>query len=310
MEVPNQIKTEILTPNLVALLSNLLSCFQTISHKLHQNQFSSEIAGTENSFGDNQLKVDLAIDKIIFDCLIDTKLVTYGTSEETPILTPCNGTDFVVAFDPLDGSSIMEVNYSVGTIMGIWLGDTLVGRTGREQVASLVVMYGPRTTIALAINGDHPKCFELTLGVNQWELTKTLRISEDAKTFAPGNLRATNENVNYQKLINHYIASNYALRYTGGMVPDIYHILIKSQGVFMNVSSNSHKAKLRLVFECAPIALIIEAAGGLSCPSPNENQADTFKGSVLDVVIEDLDNRIGICLGSKNEVLKFMKYML
>ena len=82
---------------------------------------------------------------------------------------------------------------------------------------------------------------------NEWKVSKkNLKIKEKAKTFAPGNLRAVSECDNYNKLVRYWIENCYTLRYTGGMVPDIYQIFIKSEGIFTNLATKSHPAKLRL----------------------------------------------------------------
>ena len=95
---------------------------------------------------------------------------------------------------------------------------------------------------------------------DSWIISKPkLSIAPKATTFAPGNLRATSDNEKYRALVSYWIEKKYTLRYSGGLVPDVYHILIKGQGVLANASSASAKAKLRLLFECAPIALIVEA---------------------------------------------------
>ena len=75
--------------------------------------------------------------------------------------------------------------------------------------------------------------------------------------FSPGNLRATFDNPNYEKLVNYWIGEKYTLRYTGGMVPDVFQIIVKEKGVFSNVSSPSSKAKLRVLFEVAPLGLLV-----------------------------------------------------
>ena len=77
--------------------------------------------------------------------------------------------------------------------------------------------------------------------------------------FSPGNLRATFDNAAYERLLSHYIGEKYTLRYTGGMVPDVFQIIVKEKGVFTNVSSPSTKAKLRILFEVAPLALLVRA---------------------------------------------------
>ncbi len=79
----------------------------------------------------------------------------------------------------------------------------------------------------------------------------------EGKMFSPGNLRATFDNPAYEKLISYYVGEKYTLRYTGGMVPDVFQIIVKEKGVFTNVTSPSTKAKLRLLFEVAPLGLLV-----------------------------------------------------
>jgi sedoheptulose-bisphosphatase len=238
-----------------------------------------------------------------------------AASEENPVETQCGGSGFSVAFDPLDGSSIIDANFAVGTIVGIWPGNGLVGRTGREQVASLVCQYGPRVTVALALAGPSTASgntisLELTMLLDRWIVSvPKFEIASKAKTFAPGNLRATSDNPQYRDLVNYWIENKYTLRYSGGLVPDVYHILIKGEGVLSNASSKSAKAKLRLLFEAGPIALIIEGAGGASCLAPIEVEEDVAPVSLLDVVITDLDKRVGVCYGSTDEVERFKGYI-
>ena len=88
--------------------------------------------------------------------------------------------------------------------------------------------------------------------------------SGEGKLFAPGNLRATFDNPAYQRLINYYLGEKYTLRYTGGMVPDVFQILVKEKGVFTNVTSPTTKAKLRILFEVAPLALLVRNDGRMT----------------------------------------------
>lgn len=81
------------------------------------------------------------------------------------------------------------------------------------------------------------------------------------QVFAPANLRAASQNIAYAQLVNRWIEAQYTLRYTGGMVPDVHHIIAKGHGIFCNPCSLSAPAKLRLLYECAPLALIIEVCG-------------------------------------------------
>lgn len=106
-----------------------------------------------NTFGDEQLAVDMLADRLLFDALRHSHVCKYACSEEEPILQDMEGEGFSVAFDPLDGSSIVDTNFTVGTIFGVWPGDKLTGINGRDQAASAMGIYGPRTTYVIAING-------------------------------------------------------------------------------------------------------------------------------------------------------------
>ncbi|CAM9799222.1 unnamed protein product, partial [Phaeothamnion confervicola] len=128
--------------------------------------------------------------------------------------------------------------------------------------------------------------------------------------FAPGNLRATSDNPRYKALFDHWVTERYTLRYTGGMVPDVVHMFIKGKGIFSNVSSPTAKAKLRLLYECAPLALLVEAAGGASVVAPDVGgPAGEAPMSVLDLLIDNLDRRLGVCYGGTAEVDIFKRFM-
>ena len=299
------------------LLSKLLGACRTIGTVMRDGGYSSAAVGSQNVFGDNQLDVDVKTDAVMFKALKECGVVHVAASEENPVEIECGGAGYgySVAFDPLDGSSIIDANFAVGTICGIWPGRGLVGRTGREQTAALVCQYGPKVTIALALNSGatlsgESVSLELTMLQSSWIVSiPKITIAPKAKTFAPGNLRATFDNDNYKQLVAHWIDNKYTLRYSGGLVPDVYHILIKGQGVLSNASSASAKAKLRLLFECAPIALIIEAAGGASCVCATEIAEPCEPISLLDVVATDIDKRVGVCFGSSEEVQRFKSYI-
>jgi sedoheptulose-bisphosphatase len=298
-----------------AVLSKLLEAVREIGANLRDNCYSSTEIGTQNAFGDRQLDVDVKTDEVIFRCLRESGLVHIAASEENPIETDCGGRGFSVSFDPLDGSSIVDCNFAVGTIIGVFPGSGLLNRQGREQVMSMVAQYGPRVTIALGLSpatttSRKGLSVELTMLPTGWIVSRhCLTIAKKAKTFAPGNLRATSDNESYRRLVSHWIEHKYTLRYSGGLVPDVYHILLKGEGVLANASSPKAKAKLRLLFEAAPIALIIESAGGASCVCPSEAAEHLPPVSLLDVPVSDLDRRVGVCFGSADEVDRFKEHI-
>ncbi|BFG22790.1 hypothetical protein CerSpe_090640 [Prunus speciosa] len=282
---------------LIRLLISMGEALRTISFKVR----TASCGGTAciNSFGDEQLAVDMLADKLLFEALSYSHFCKYACSEEVPELQDLGGPvegGFSVAFDPLDGSSIVDTNFTVGTIFGVWPGDKLTGITGRDQVAAAMGIYGPRTTYVLAIKGFPGTHEFLLLDEGKWQHVKETTEIGEGKLFSPGNLRATFDNPDYDKLINYYVKEKYTLRYTGGMVPDVNQILVKEKGVFTNVISPTTKAKLRLLFEVAPLGLLIENAGGYSSDGHQ---------SVLDKVIVNLDDRTQVAYGSKNEIIRF-----
>ena len=306
--------------SLLILLGHILESFREIGTKIRDNAFSCTKLGTENIFGDSQLEVDVKCDEALFSALRSAKNVHVAASEESPNEISCGAicnksSGYSVCFDPLDGSSIIDSNFAVGTVLGIWPGVGIVGRKGNEQCASAVCVYGPRVTAVVAFNSRSTKsgvpfCVELTMETDRWALTKeNISIAHKAKTFGPGNLRATADNEKYMALVQFWLANKYTLRYSGGMVPDIYHILAKGEGIFTNASSPTAEAKLRLAFEACPFALIVEACGGATCVSAAEEAEDVEPVSLLDVLISDIDKRVGVAMGSVEEVERFKEYL-
>jgi sedoheptulose-bisphosphatase len=165
----------------------------------------------------------------------------------------------VVTYDPLDGSSIIDTNFSIGSIYSIWRTDErrLIGSKLADQVNAVIVIYGPRTT-ALIYNTHVNKVQELTLIEKEWIVShEHLVIKEKSKMFSPGNLRAVTENEDYEKVVNAWIKKGYTLRYTGGLVPDVGQIFIKGHGVLSNIGSKSHKCKLRALYEAAAVGFLV-----------------------------------------------------
>mmetsp|Transcript_19845 Transcript_19845/g.60130 ORF Transcript_19845/g.60130 Transcript_19845/m.60130 type:complete len:362 (-) Transcript_19845:286-1371(-) len=318
---------------LIKVLSAIAKGTFLIARKLRVSSGDAKV-GKHNLFGDDQLEVDVATDEIIFAMLRQCGAVATAASEETPDETALGGDGYSVGFDPLDGSSVIPANFAVGSIFGVWPGSHLLNRTGREQHAAAMSVYGSRTSIAMAlgaeVTGGDPVAFELTLHEDTlavehhcvvvseadqitWLVSKEkFEVAPAGKVFAPGNLRATADNERYAELVNYWISNRYTLRYTGGMMPDVYHILIKGKGVFSNVASASAKAKLRLLYEVAPIGFIMECAGAVTCTVPKV-QADSDDPeeamSVLDVPIDHLDRRLGACFGGAEEVAYYRKVM-
>ncbi len=211
------------------------------------------------------------------------------------------GKGYSVAFDPLDGSSVIDTNFAVGTIWGVWPGDKLTGISGRQLKAAGIAVYGPRTTITIAVD-NLPYAHEFLLvddfsaNHGQWLKTNEFKGIDEGKLIAPGNLRATQDNQGYADLFNYWLTNTYQLRYTGGMVPDVNQLLVKGKGVFVNVASKNTKSKLRVLYEAAPMGYLVEKAGG---------KTSEGEKSVLDVAIAQTEQVSQVAFGSAKEVERF-----
>jgi len=289
-----------------AVIKDMLDACADITEALRTALVTVE--GSANTFGDAQLSVDVIADNLMWEACKNSPVIREGASEEDPEVrdTDTDGEgEFTVCWDPLDGSSIVDNNWAVGTMIGIWPKSTgLIGATGRDQVTSLVAIYGPRTTVLVALDdgtyefsyGCTPEGCQLPDGTwEPWICSRhDIKIEPDCKIFSPANLRATQDVPGYKKLIDYYMAELFTLRYSGGL---------KTQGIFSNPTSPSSPAKLRLAFEAAPFALLVEKAGGKSSDG-------VTGGSILDVQINAVDQRTPLCIGSANEVDRFNDWVV
>lgn len=255
------------------------------------------VAGSTNVYGEEQIKMDVLSNRIIEQELCESGLVSTYVSEENPASITCRGEKgpYFVAFDPLDGSSLVDVNFAVGSIFGIYRTEEIIGLTPSEQVAALYIVYGPRTRMVYASKGKGVHEFELN-DTGEYVLSKEfLGVGDEAKHYAPGNLRVCEENPVYRRVVDDWLNRGLTLRYSGGMVPDVHHILRKGDGVFCYPGGGKKypQGKLRLVFECGPLSYIVEEAGGASSDG---------ELSILKKKIEQIDQRTPIIVGSKNEV--------
>lgn len=221
------------------------------------------MAGTSNLYGEEQLALDVLTDRIITKRLVHSEVVANLVSEESGQIVPVdpdNEDKYSVAFDPLDGSSLVDVNLAVGTIVSIYKGSNLL-QPGRNQVAAMYILYGPRTTLVYSTGkGVHEfgmnSLMEFTLN------SENIRMTGPAKIYSPGGLRSkyTAGTERFARILEE---NGTKLRYSGGFVPDINQILIKRGGVFMYPHlTDAPSGKLRLLFELNPMAFLIEQAGG------------------------------------------------
>ena len=246
---------------------------------------------TSNQTGDIQLKLDIQSDEIIEAEFKDVDSIKAIISEEKEdILNLHEDGEYIVCYDPLDGSSIVDYNLSVGSIFGIYKG----GLNGENIVASIYIVYGPRVEMVKTIKGSKPIHYRLVGDkfVKQSEIT----MEQKGKLNAPGSTQK-NWYPHHKELIESLFQEGYRLRYSGGMVPDLHQILLKGGGLFSYPgTTDKPKGKLRDLFEVIPFALAYIEAGA---------EAIDDKGvSLLELKPEHPHDTSPCFFGSKYEIAK------
>ncbi len=211
---------------------------------------------TINATGDVQLKLDIKSDMIAEEELSKVFTLKEIISEEKEKILEINPNGkYTIAYDPLDGSSLADVNLSVGSIFGIYEG----GLSGKNLKAAIYVIYGPRVEMVIA--RESVEVYKLKLN-NKFHFLKELHLKNKGKLNAPGGTQQ-HWSTYHKKMIDGFFKEGYRLRYSGGMVPDLHHILLKGGGLFSYPgTSDKPEGKLRMLFEVFPFAYIYEKAGG------------------------------------------------
>ncbi|WQS52986.1 class 1 fructose-bisphosphatase [Helicobacter pylori] len=202
----------------------------------------------ENSSGDTPIKADLALDKFLEENFLSLENVksVFSEEKETPV-TKENGS-YLIAYDPLDGSSVMEANFLVGTIIGVYEKDYKV----QNLVASLYVVFGHKIELMVALD----KVYRYAFYQNKFHFIETIVLENKGKIIASGG-NQKDFSLGLKKALEGFFAENYRLRYSGSMVADVHHVLVKKGGMF-----SYPQKKLRKLFEVFPLALMVEKAKG------------------------------------------------
>jgi len=259
------------------------------------------VAGTSNLYGEEQLALDVLSDRIIRKRLIHSGVVCNIASEEMENIYQAKanaGGLYSVAYDPLDGSSLVDVNLAVGTIVSIFQGPELL-QPGRNQVAAMYILYGPRVSLVYSAgNGVHEFTMNHLMEFTLSRENVTMKPSGDI--YSPGGQRNK-----YLPGIEQYVqyleAKGAKLRYSGGFVPDINQILMKGKGVFMYpMLQGLPNGKLRVLFELNPMAFLIENAGGAASDGTRR---------ILDIHPEGLDQRAPVFIGCTEDVAKAIEFL-
>ncbi|WRA40663.1 class 1 fructose-bisphosphatase [Helicobacter pylori] len=244
----------------------------------------------ENSSGDTPIKADLALDKFLEETFLSLENIksVFSEEKETPV-TKENGS-YLIAYDPLDGSSVMEANFLVGTIIGVYEKDY----KAQNLVASLYVVFGHKIELVVALE----EVYRYAFYQNKFHFIETIVLENKGKIVASGG-NQKDFSLGLKKALEGFFAENYRLRYSGSMVADVHHVLIKKGGMF-----SYPQKKLRKLFEVFPLALMVEKAKG---------EAFYFdkgvKKRLLEQSVENYHEKSECYLASQHEAHILEKYL-
>ncbi|HEY3169764.1 MAG TPA: class 1 fructose-bisphosphatase [Thermoanaerobaculia bacterium] len=272
-------------------------------------------AGTENVQGEEQKKLDVRANEILIETFDYGGLVSFVASEELeePHVYRSSAADarYVVLFDPMDGSSNIDVNGTLGTIFSVRRrhdgteNDLL--RPGTEQVAAGYILFGPAVLFVYS-SGAGVQVFSLDPSIGEFVLVRRkVHMPERGRAYAVNEGRwsgwsnADRAFVEYLKENDPATGRPYSTRYSGSMVGDVHRILLEG-GIYLyppDASSGKVSGKIRLLYESHPLAFVIEQAGG---------RASTGKKRVLDLAPRSLHERIPVAIGSAREVELYERF--
>jgi fructose-1,6-bisphosphatase I len=300
-----------LTPELAQVISTIAATCQTIDQALQKGALAGVLGSAqhENVQGEEQKKLDVISNDYLIDALKIHPQVGGLASEELDEFTPAqeNG-KYLVLFDPLDGSSNIDINMCVGTIFSILPAKNAVTQAedfmqaGNQQVAAGYVLYGPSTMLALTV-GAGTVFFTFDPETQQFLLTsENIQVAVDTKEYAINSSNQRHWENPVKRYIEELLAGktgprekDFNMRWVACMVGDIHRILCRS-GIFMypyDLKDPKKAGRLRLMYEANPMSMLIEQAGGAST---------TGRVRILDIEPTDLHQRVPVIIGSKNEV--------
>jgi fructose-1,6-bisphosphatase I len=256
--------------------------------------------GTSNTGGEHQQKLDVLANIRFTRALTKGGEVCALISEETESYVDLNNDGkYVIAIDPLDGSSNIDVNVSIGTIFSVYRRKSSVGnpiskedilQKGSEQVAAGYVLYGSSTMLVYTTgHGVNGFTYEPTLG--EYFLSHPdMKIPEQGKIYSINEGQSNNFSETIKKYITYCKDNHYSARYIGSLVADFHRNLLKG-GIYIYPATADHpKGKLRLMYECNALAYVIEQAGG---------KATDGKNRILDIQPQSLHQRTPFLVGSR-----------
>ncbi|MFA5522569.1 MAG: class 1 fructose-bisphosphatase [Castellaniella sp.] len=305
---------------LQSLIQTVADTCRSISTRVAQGALGGVLGseGTENVQGEIQKKLDVLANDMLLEACAGNPAIRALASEEMPDMQPLAHADadgYLLLFDPLDGSSNIDVNVSIGTIFSVL--DAPAGRevrtadflqAGTAQRAAGYAIYGPQTLLVLSL-GDGVSMFTLEPGSGEWLLTQSgVRIPEKTREFAINMSNRRHWEAPVGRFIDECLAGSegplkedWNMRWVASMVADVHRILSRG-GVFMYPRDQRpavRQGKLRLMYEANPMAFLVEQAGGAAIDGGTRIMTLTPGG---------LHQRTGVILGSHEAVARLQGY--
>ncbi|MCG3881517.1 class 1 fructose-bisphosphatase [Psychrobacter sp. Ps3] len=300
-------------PAVTELITTVTDVGKTISQLLQKGALADILgeAGNQNVQGEEQKKLDVLANDLLLEALADNKHCAGVASEELDHATPANKDgSLLILFDPLDGSSNIDINMAVGTIFSILpyqrqgqiSADEDFLQAGNQQLAAGYLLYGTSTVLTLTID-DNVAMFSLDPDSGDYLLIEEqVQISADTSEYAINASNYRYWQPPMQQYIDELIAGktgvrgrDFNTRWVAAMVGDVHRILCRG-GLFtypFDTKDPNKAGKLRLMYEANPMSLLIERAGGMATDAITR---------ILDIEPTDIHQRVPVVLGSKNEV--------
>ena len=290
------------------ILSAISLAAKAIAHKVRIARIEDVLGdhGAANVHGEAQQKLDVIANDIIMTCLGSRPSLAVVASEEddqpTLLRKAADGGKYCCIFDPLDGSSNLDVSVGVGTIFSILRNDaTIPGavetlcQPGSKQVAAGYVLYGSSTVFVLS-TGRGVDMFVLDPSIGSFVLVKRgIRVPTTGKIYSVNEANRRTFPPGFSRYLDWAHGEGYSSRYIGSMVADVHRTLLKG-GVFLYPPTKKNpEGKLRLMYEANPLGFIMEQAGGAAVTG-------TAAGRILDIQPTSIHQRTSVVMGSAGEV--------
>ncbi|RUO80659.1 class 1 fructose-bisphosphatase [Idiomarina tyrosinivorans] len=303
--------------SLISVLNTVQTAAKEIAFRLHQGAMAGVLGSTldENIQGETQKKLDVVANQLLKDLLLECQYVhAVASEEEDSIVVGDQRGEYLIAFDPLDGSSNIDINGLVGTIFSVLPrpagieGEEMFLQPGKNQVAAGYVLYGPSTMLVLT-TGQSVRMYTLDQTVGEFLLTKPeVKIPHQTQEFAINMSNKRHWSTAMHEYISDLLAGkegprekNFNMRWIAAMVGDVHRVL--SRGGLFTYPWDKRKPnkpfKLRLLYEANPMAMLVEKADGLATDGYDP---------IMTIQPTDIHQRVGVVLGSKEEVESCMAY--